>query len=420
MRILMLSDRVPPDVSGGAEKVMWAVARGLKEAGHDVHTIAATHGDSFADVRDGIPVNHLHVRYPERLQHYLSIWNPQVASHLRELYERTQPDVVSAWVIHNELTYFSLWLAHRMRIPTVFNSQDVMPVSYTKLNHYVRPDRCEYARDDYRLPRWHGLRVMRTRYNPLKMPLIRHVMKNAVDVAVSGSEAHRQALAANGLDGFRVSYASVNPDDFAASDAIIAQIREQLGLQSRRVILFAGRLSRDKGSHQMLAALRILKQSVPDVLLLTLTRATLEQQGLDDPQYADLRDYVRVGGWLQGEALAAAYHAVDVVAVPSICMDTFPTINLEAMAARKPIVATCFGGSPESVQDGQTGFIVNPFDIGALADRLMHVLTDQALARRMGQAGYERLLAHFTPTRQVQEMEAAYRDAIAIRRAKGK
>jgi glycosyltransferase involved in cell wall biosynthesis len=82
------------------------------------------------------------------------------------------------------------------------------------------------------------------------------------------------------------------------------------------------------------------------------------------------------------------------------------------------VVATCYGGSREAVSDGETGFIVNPFDTAAFSDRLARLLTDAGLARRMGDAGRARLLAGFTPARQVRDMEAVYADAVARRRAR--
>lgn len=416
MRILMLSDRIPPENAGGAEKVAWSLARGLRDAGHEIHVIAATRDAPFEAVRDGIPTYHLQVRYPSRFTAYFALYNPQVVTPLRDLYQRIQPDVVSAFNIHTDLTYYSLWLAHQMGFATTLTLQDVMAFSYTKLTHFIDPKRCGVGSpDQYRLPALHNLKTMRLRYNPLRSVIIRHILHKAVNVRLAGSDALRQALHANGLNDFRVLHASVDPHDFEASQAVIDLLRERLQLSGRKVILFAGRLTRDKGSEQLLHALTQVVKTVPNVLLLTLTRASLEAQGLTKPEYQPLRDYVRVGGWMQGEELAAAYQLADVVVVPSICLDVFPTINLEAMAAGKPVIATCYGGSPEAVVDEETGYIINPFDISTFANRLERMLTDDALAQQMGTAAQGRLLQRFTLSKQVSLMEQAYRDAIAQR-----
>ncbi|MDO8548061.1 MAG: glycosyltransferase family 4 protein, partial [bacterium] len=86
----------------------------------------------------------------------------------------------------------------------------------------------------------------------------------------------------------------------------------------------------------------------------------------------------------------------DVVVVPSIILDSFPTVNLDAMASKKPVVATCFGGSPEAVEDGVTGFIVNPLNIENLAQKILFLLEHREEARAMGERGYERVKKHFT------------------------
>lgn len=415
MRILILSDRIPPENAGGAEKIAWSVARGLKATGHQVHVISATRGPSFDETRDGIPTYHLHVSYPQRFQAYFALYNPQMRG-LKALYQRIQPDVVSAFNIHSDLTYYSLWLAHQMGFPTTITLQDVMAFSYTKLTHFIDPAVCGVRTPaDYRLPLLHNLRTMRLRYNPLRNLLIRRVINQGADIRIAGSEALRQALDANGLHDFRVIYGSVIPGDFHASPQTIEALRERLHLTGKKVILFAGRLSEDKGSVQLLAALDKVVTQVPDVQLLTLTRATPEQQGLTRSEYRHLLPHITTGGWLQGEALAAAYHIADAAVVPSICLDVFPTINLEAMATSTPVIATCYGGSPEGIIDGETGFIVNPFDTEQFSERITRLLTQPDLARQLGDAGHQRLMTHFTLEKQVSAMEQAYADAITRR-----
>src|SRR5690606_6030633 len=142
---------------------------------------------------------------------------------------------------------------------------------------------------------FYNLKKMRLRYNPLKNLIIRRILSR-VNVRLAGSEALRQALAANGLSDFRVLHASVVPQDFDANPQMVETLRQRLNLAGRKVILFAGRLSQDKGSVQLLAALDKLVKLIPNVTLLTLTRATLEQQGLTAPEYQHLLEYVCIGG----------------------------------------------------------------------------------------------------------------------------
>ncbi len=417
MRIVILNDRIPPESAGGAGRVVWTLAGGLRAAGHDVHVIAATPDKPFAETRDGIPTYHIHSRYPERFRAYYSLYNPQTARAVQTLYQRIQPDVVNGHNVHSDTAYYSFVIAHKLGLPTVFNSHDVMPFAYNRLRHFVRPDRCGVeAPEAYRLPRFYNLREMRFRYNPLRNLIIRYILRHYVDVRVSVSEAHCQTLHANGLPPFQVVHNGIDPAQSNVSESLIEQMRARLGVRGRKVILFGGRMTPDKGGQQVLAAFKQVVAQIPEALLLILTAGGLDGQGLDAPEYAHLREnHVRAGGWLSGDELAAAFQVADVVTVPSIIMDSFPTMNLEAMAAGVPVIATCYGGSAEAVVDGETGYIVNPFDTAQFADRLIRLLNDEALRQQMGAHAKQRVIDHFSLLTQVSAMIQVYEAAHYIR-----
>jgi len=82
-------------------------------------------------------------------------------------------------------------------------------------------------------------------------------------------------------------------------------------------------------------------------------------------------------------------------------------------------VATEAGGIPEVVKDGETGFLVPVRDPKALATRLVQVLKDEPLRRRMGEAGLARARARFTVDRMVEGTNAVYGRLAGTRRAAG-
>lgn len=411
MKILLLSDRIPPEGRGGAEAVVWRLARALAAAGHDLHIAASTPGPPFEELRDGIPTYHLRASYPERFRAWLSLWNPQTASALRRLIERLQPDIVNAHNIHSFLTYHSLKLARAAGCGVVFSAHDAMPIVYGKLPASL--DGRELPRPgDYRLPAGFNLRMNRFRYNPWRNFMIKRALERYAHIRTAPSQALAAAFADNDMPPAEVVHNGIDLDDWQPpAESIIADLRERFGLAGRRVILIAGRLTMEKGLRQMLLALDRLRQSQPAAHLLVLTSRDFAAQL--PPDLGHLRACITIGGWLSGAELRAAYQLADVVAAPSIYVDPFPTVNLEAMAAGKPVVATCFGGSPEVVLDGETGFIVNPLQVEAFADCLLRLLSDDALRAAMGARGRERMRAHFSLARQVSQMLEIYRQAKA-------
>jgi glycosyltransferase involved in cell wall biosynthesis len=409
MRILIASDRIPPEHAGGAEIVAWRLAVGLQRAGHEVHVVAATDDEPFEVVREGIPTYHLHSRYPARFQAYLALYNPQTVPALRRLLRRLEPDVFNAHNVHNALSYHSLTIAHRLGIPTVFSAHDPTPVVYTKLQHFIDPT-IDGAppHEAYRLPRWYNLRQMRFRYNPLRNITIRRVLARRAHRRTTPSAELARVFEANGLPPFTPVHNGINVEAFASPPAAaIEALRERLALTGRKVILFAGRLSEAKGVRVAIQALDALVQRVPEALLLALSARSI---GKHAPPH--LAEHIRSGGWLLGDELVAAYHLADVAIVPTITFEPFGMICIEAMAAGTPVIATCFGGPPEVVIDGETGYIVNPFKTEQFAAKLEALLTNDARRAQMGEAGRARVRAHFTLRRQVRQMEAIYREAV--------
>lgn len=417
MHIVILSDALPPDNTGGAGKVAWQLGVGLIAAGHRVTFITRTLGKSRQENRHGIRVHALHSQYADRWRAWLSLFNPQVVLPLNQLMRQLKPDVVNVHTVGEHLSYHSLVIGRFSGAATVFTSHDVMPFAYTKLTYHIDPNRPD-QRDgwNYRLPFGYNWRQMRLRWNPARNLSIRHTMTYYVDERIAVSAELKKALEANHLPPFSVVH---NGLDVQESDSVqehtINTLRQRFGLEGRRVILFGGKLTHEKGGHQLLTALCRVREQVPNVALLVLSRSS---EYLDEFVAAapDLSSHIVLGGWLTGEELLAAFRLAHVVASPSICFDSFPTVNLEGMAAGAVPVTTCFGGAHEAVIDDETGFVVNPYDVETLADRLIRLLADESLRLRMAQAGRARLEQLFTLEHQVNATLDVYRRALAKRR----
>jgi glycosyltransferase involved in cell wall biosynthesis len=82
-----------------------------------------------------------------------------------------------------------------------------------------------------------------------------------------------------------------------------------------------------------------------------------------------------------------------------------PVSLLEAMASEVPVVATRVGSVPETVLDGETGFLTTPGEPNEVADRIVTLLEDSELAKRMGRAGRENVTAHWSCQRMVNGYE---------------
>ena len=122
--------------------------------------------------------------------------------------------------------------------------------------------------------------------------------------------------------------------------------------------------------------------------------------------------------WLPGERgdVAQIMRGLNVFALPSLAEGISNTI-LEAMASALPVVATAVGGNADLVLDGETGFIVPAASPKAMARQLVAVAADPVHARRLGEAGRERVLANFSMQAMVSAYQSVYDQQLRLNRA---
>jgi glycosyltransferase involved in cell wall biosynthesis len=157
-------------------------------------------------------------------------------------------------------------------------------------------------------------------------------------------------------------------------------------------VLYAGRLSQEKGVLELLEAAQGLNLVVAG----------------DGP----LRNRVPFArGFVPRDELHQLYARAAVVACPSR-REGFGVTCLEAMAHGRPVVATRVGGLLDLVVDGETGIVVPPRDPASLRSALDRLLADPALRRRLGTAGRDRARTHFSWEKVTDATLAAYAEAV--------
>jgi len=165
--------------------------------------------------------------------------------------------------------------------------------------------------------------------------------------------------------------------------AALAAERPRDGRRRTAHGLFLGRLGARKGVYDLLEAIRRLRgRGVPAVFTLAGDGEVERVRQLAEEM--ELSDCVRVPGWVDGEVKEALLSDADFLALPSY-YEGLPMAVLEAMSRGLPVVATPVGGIPEAVRDGVNGYLVEPGDAEALADRMERLCLDPGLRRRMGE-----------------------------------
>ncbi len=103
--------------------------------------------------------------------------------------------------------------------------------------------------------------------------------------------------------------------------------------------------------------------------------------------------------------------ALDIVVIPSI-LEGFPMITLEAMAMKKPIVATRIDGIVEQISDGLEGLLVPPKDPSALVEAIIKIMRDRELARPLGLTARKKVESEFSVEKMIAETEKVYQSLL--------
>jgi phosphatidylinositol alpha-1,6-mannosyltransferase len=170
-------------------------------------------------------------------------------------------------------------------------------------------------------------------------------------------------------------------------------VRARFGLGGRPVIVCVSRLVQRKGQDLLIDALPAVRRAVPDTTLLLVGSGPYESHLRARAEHTGVAESVVFAGGVPFAQLPAHYGAGDVFAMPcrtrrrGLDVEGLGMVYLEASACGLPVVAGNSGGAPEAVLDGETGYVVGGTDVAALTHRLVTLLQDADLRRRMGVAG---------------------------------
>ena len=269
------------------------------------------------------------------------------------------------------------------------------------------------ARPSGRLIVWYHSDVVRPswRYRLFYRPFLRFALTRAVRIVVSSPALGRSAPE---LQDFQAKCTvipfGIDPR-LDASDAILARAFELRREANRPIVLFVGRLVPYKGVDVLLEGLAGL-DACGIIVGDGPQRTALEAQARE----LGILGRVRFLGSVADAELAALYRACNVFVLPSVTrQEAFGVVQLEAMAAGKPVVSTDVGTGVGWVnRHGETGYVVPPADPVALREALRRLLADPALQQSMGDAAAKRVRATFTLERMIDDTLALYRDVMAM------
>lgn len=370
LKILFVNDYATTE--GGANLMTLRLCEELRRQGHEVRLFA-----SSARMVGGL-ADYVCFGTTSRLRVLLEAFNPSAYRQLRKALAAFRPDVVHVRLFLTQMSPLILPLLKD--VPSLYHVSIYKCVC--PLGTKLLPDRT-FCRVRAGAVCYRGGCLPLRAWLPL---MLQHKLwrrwRDALDLIVTNSVNVRHQLNAEGVEAGATVWNGV-------------PYREpRPPLAARPTVAFSGRLVPLKGADVLLRAFVRVVEQVPEARLLIVgdgvERGRLERLAAE----LGLSPHVMMCGWLAPAEAARHVEGAWVQAVPSFS-EHFSLAAGEAAMRGTAVVASSVGGLLDVVQDGRTGFLVPPGDADALAERLLRLLRDRALAEEMGRAARERALEHF-------------------------
>ena len=157
-------------------------------------------------------------------------------------------------------------------------------------------------------------------------------------------------------------------------------------------ILFVGQLGRFhkwKNLELLLKALVLVKNKIPNVKLVIIGEGDLKEHYVELSKELDLENNVKFLGFVSDEELIKHYKKAKLLVLPSSKSEAFGMVVLEALSLGTPVVVSKMGEFPRIVEDGKGGLLAE-LNEKELADKILNLLVNEKIRRKMGVIGYRR------------------------------
>ncbi|MGZ4416794.1 MAG: glycosyltransferase family 4 protein [Gaiellaceae bacterium] len=389
MRLLLVSDHYPPFV-GGAERQTRLLATRFAAAGYEV-AVAVPWIKGLPEVEDdeGVAVH--------RIRQIRNVWPGLVRSDAVH-HPPPYPDLVTAWKLRRlvrsfrpDVVHSHGWISYSVaaaligsRVPLLLTTRDYGYFCATRtLLHGDAPCSGPSLRKCFSCAgRYYGrpkgwLAVVGVfLWRPLLRRKVSAVSNDSTFVARTMRDHFLRTTTGRRriVDVVIPSFLDDDPEDESTTRGLLEQLPKE------PFILFVGAFRYVKGLDALFAAYECLEAPPPLVLI-----GHFRPDGPRElPRYATV-----LTAWPH-QAVMAAYERALFAVMPSRLPEPLGTVVHEAMSRGKPVIGTSHGGHPDMIIDGETGFLVPPGGVAALAAAMERLLRDPELRARMGEAARQR------------------------------
>lgn len=404
MKILHICDWYVP--FGGAEKLMFDTLEALELQGYTNIMVINKHPEQITtSKRYEYQVAHIEIDFSNfRFYNYIHIYKAK--RKISEIIKKHKPDICH---IHNCQNPYIIKMLLK-KLPCVRSIHD--PRLYCFTQWRLLPDKkiCPYPL---------GQKCLENKcIVNLKNPLSYHekiapwIFKNflihrKMPFIILESRALIKCVLQNGYKEYQIAWLPNCTKIYPEQET--ARLIKKLYNPKENHVVFVGRASYEKGLDVLLDASKLIKTNCTIHLI---TGGPYLDRIKERIKKENLEKIVKLHGILSYEKTRKFYIKSDIVVVPSVWIESFCLVGLEAMANQKPVVGSKIGGIKDWLVDGKTGFLFEPGNPADLALKIDTLLNDKKLCVKMGLNGYNRVKKYYNRKIYLERLIKIYKDAI--------
>ena len=187
------------------------------------------------------------------------------------------------------------------------------------------------------------------------------------------------------------------------------KIKRRLGLEHKQIILFVGALDKAhyfKGVDYLIQSFARIQSE--DTVLIIVGEGDLKKKYIKLANKSGISSKTLFVGRISDYDLPDFYAAADIIVLPSVDIECFGIVLLEAMACGKPVIASNLPGVRTVVNDGINGFLVQPKDYSDLAIKMQNLLDNKQLKINFGEKGREKVEQQYSWDKIAKKLEQSY------------
>jgi 1,4-alpha-glucan branching enzyme len=368
LRVLLLSWEFPPMTVGGLARHVYDLSRHLVHQGCEVHVVTTAIGNYPLHERvEGVHVHRVQVQQPDggEFIHFVLQLNLMMLDQCRSLidHEGLSFDIIHAhdWLVCDVAKV----LKDLYRIPLIATIHATEHGRnhgiYTDVQRHIHQREWELTYEAERV-------IVCSTYMKHEVEKVFTLPPDKIDSLPNGVDKHLLQVTETGEVLSKAPYAK----------------------ESEPMVLFLGRLVREKGVHLLLSAAPAILDEFPDVKFVIVGKGPMLDHLTLQAQQLGISDRVEFAGFLDDATRNRLLRVADMAVFPSL-YEPFGIVALEAMAANTPVVAADVGGLSDIVRHEHNGLTTLPNDVQSLSTQIRRLLRDREFGRKLAQVAEQDL-----------------------------